>query len=219
MIDPERQGRVDVSFPASMEAAASAPASAASGHVEPARTREEAQDRATTLTRELLERMGFQAQVSSHYDEAEQEIVLKIESDAEGLLIGRRGQTLDAFEHLLNRMVLAGESAGELRLALDVGGYRDRRRDTLLELADRLKERAVSQGRRIQVSPMSPRDRRLLQSVLGKDDSVRTRVLGTGFYRRVVIFPMGLEEESMPIEHDDDAHGPDVEPGAEDEGA
>jgi spoIIIJ-associated protein len=200
--------------PAIGTSASSAPVAPAA----PAQSREEAQQRATALTTELLQKMGFQANVSSHYDETEQEIVIKVESDAEGLLIGRRGQTLDAFEHVLNRMVLAGESAGELRLALDVGGYRDRRRETLLELAERLKVRAVTQGRRIQVSPMSPRDRRLLQSVLGRDDTVRTRVLGTGFYRRVVIFPVGLEEDSMPIEHDD-THGADLEPGAEEEGA
>jgi spoIIIJ-associated protein len=101
-------------------------------------------------------------------------------------------------------------------VAIDVGGYRDRRRETLLELADRLKVRVLTQGRRIQVSPMSPRDRRILQGVLGRDDAVRTRVLGTGFYRRVVIFPVGVDEAAVPLESEDE-NGTDT-PGGEDEG-
>jgi spoIIIJ-associated protein len=209
---------IDELVPEAEERAPSPTESAAPVAALPARSREEAEQHAVVLMRELLERMGFQAQISSSYDEQEQEIVIRVESDAEGLLIGRRGQTLDAIEHVLNRMVLAGESATELRLALDVGGYRDRRRDTLLELADRLKVRALTQGRRIQVSPMSPRDRRILQGVLGRDENVRTRVLGTGFYRRVVIFPVGLDEESMPIENDE-TQGVESEAAAEEEGA
>jgi spoIIIJ-associated protein len=144
--------------------------------------------------------MGFEARVSSFYDEQDSEIVLAVDSDAEGLLIGRRGQTLDALEHVINRIVLAGESGTEGRLAIDVGGYRQRRRETLLELADRLKVRALTQGRRIQVSPMSPRDRRVLQGALGRDETVRMRVLGSGFYRRVVIFPAGLDETTAPLD-------------------
>jgi spoIIIJ-associated protein len=157
-------------------------------------TREEVRKRAEAALAEVLRRMGFEARVSSFYDEQESEIVIAVDSEAEGLLIGRRGQTLDALEHVINRIVLAGETAAEGRLAIDVGGYRQRRRETLLELADRLKVRALTQGRRIQVSPMSPRDRRILQAALGRDETVRMRVLGSGFYRRVVIFPVGLDE-------------------------
>jgi spoIIIJ-associated protein len=185
---------------------------------------EEVQRRGETVVSELLKRMGFQAAVSSFFDAEEGEVVVKVDAEAEGLLIGRRGQTLDALEHLVNRMVLSGDSAADARVAVDVGGYRQRRRDTLLELADRLKVRALTQGRRIQVSPMSPRDRRILQGALSRDDTVRTRVLGTGFYRRVLILPVGLEESAMTLEH---AHEPEHEDEAaeaqigvdEDEGA
>src|SRR6185295_14915791 len=96
---------------------------------------EEIRRRGETVVRELLKRMGFQAAVSSFVDPEEGEVVVKVEADAEGLLIGRRGQTLDAVEHVVNRMVLSGDSAAEARVAVDVGGYRQRRRDALLELA------------------------------------------------------------------------------------
>ena len=163
-------------------------------------SREELQKRAEAALAEILRRMGFPARVTSFYDDQDSEIVIAVESEAEGLLIGRRGQTLDALEHVINRIVLSGEMSAEGRLAIDVGGYRQRRRETLLELADRLKVRALTQGRRIQVSPMSPRDRRILQGALSRDETVRMRVLGSGFYRRVVIFPVGLDEAGTPLD-------------------
>lgn len=144
--------------------------------------------------------MAFAAEVSGEIDESEGEIVVRVRTDAEGLLIGRRGQTLDAVEHLINRMVFTGEPGSDNRVALDVGGYRDRRRESLLELAERLKERALSQGRRVQVSPMSPRDRKVLQAAFTGDESIETRVLGSGFYRRVLIVPSGVDESSEPID-------------------
>jgi spoIIIJ-associated protein len=161
-------------------------------------------ERAQAIVTELLERMGFHARVTSDVDTAEGEVVVRVSADAEGLLIGRRGQTVDALEHLINRMISTGEATAESRVAVDIGGYRDRRKEALIELAERLKERAVTQGRRIQVSPMSPRDRRILLGVLSHDDTIRTRVLGTGFYRRVALFPAGLEDESATIEVNDE---------------
>jgi spoIIIJ-associated protein len=166
----------------------------------PKLTRDEALERSVTIVRELVRRMGFTAEVEGEIDEKEDEIVVRVRADAEGLLIGRRGQTLDAAEHLVNRMVFTGEAGNESRIALDVGGYRERRRDALYELAARLKERAVAQGRRVQVSPMSPRDRRILQEALGADASIEARVLGSGFYRRVLICPVGLADDSAPID-------------------
>jgi spoIIIJ-associated protein len=176
-------------------------------------TREEVAKRAEAALAELLRRMGFEASVSSFYDALDGETVIKVDCPAEGLLIGRRGQTLDALEHVINRIVLGGESGADTRLSIDVGGYRERRGDTLRELADRLRARALAQKRRIQVSPMSPRDRRILQAALGGDESIRVRVLGSGFYRRVVIFPSGLDESLAPleVESEDAAEGAPVD--------
>ncbi len=172
---------------------------------------EEVGERALAVVREVLRRMGFEATVALGTPEAANEVLVDVHCDADGLLIGRHGQTLDSFEHLVNRMVLAGENS-DLRIVIDVGGYRQRRRDSLLELADRLKVRALTQGKRVQVSPMSPRDRRVFQSALAGDDTVSTQVLGSGFYRRVMIVPVGLEDEQAPVEevgHEADRRGDD----------
>ena len=140
----------------------------------------------------LLARMGFAAEVSSSVDDAAGEAVITVRSESEGLLIGRRGQTLDSLEHIVNRMVLRGEASGEGRVLLDIGDYRRRRRESLDELATRLRTRAVGERRTVQVSPMSPRDRKFFGQAFAGDDSVEIRTLGAGFYRRVIVAPAGM---------------------------
>ncbi len=149
-------------------------------------------DRAQELVAELITGMGFTAEVSSWVDEGTREVVVSVHSEGEGLLIGRRGQTLDAVEHLVNRMVLRGEGTGEGRVLLDIGDYRRRRRETLVELADRLRTRALGEQRTVQVSPMSPRDRKFFQQALAADSTVDVRTLGAGFYRRMIVSPAGM---------------------------
>ncbi|MBI5505480.1 MAG: Jag N-terminal domain-containing protein [Deltaproteobacteria bacterium] len=149
-------------------------------------------DRARELVAELIAGMGFSAEIASWVDEATHEIVVSVRSESEGLLIGRRGQTLDALEHVINRMVLRGEGTGEGRVLLDIGDYRRRRRETLIELADRLRTRALGERRTVQVSPMSPRDRKFFQQALAADSSVEVRALGAGFYRRMIVAPAGM---------------------------
>lgn len=145
--------------------------------------------RSGELTKELFSLMGFGAEVETRVDDEEGEVVVGVRADAEGLLIGRRGQTLDALEHILNRMSLRADVAGDAHVLLDIGEYRQRRRESLAELASRLKERALSEGRNVQVSPMSPRDRKFFQQALEGEENVETRSLGAGFYRRVVVVP------------------------------
>jgi len=148
--------------------------------------------------RDLLQKMGFAAEVTSSIDEAGGEAVVSVRSESEGLLIGRRGQTLDSLEHIVNRMTLRAEAYVEGRVLLDIGDYRKRRRESLDELATRLRARAVGERRTVQVSPMSPRDRRFFAQAFADDDSVEIRSLGAGFYRRVIVAPAGMT--SSPAE-------------------
>jgi len=156
--------------------------------VDPAVIRERAQE----LVTELIVAMGFTAAITSWVDEVTHEVVVSVRSESEGLLIGRRGQTLDAIEHVVNRAILRGEGTGEGRVLLDIGDYRRRRRETLIELADRLRTRALAEQRTVQVSPMSPRDRKFFQQALAADTLVEVRALGAGFYRRMIVAPAGL---------------------------
>ncbi|MFQ5477713.1 MAG: Jag N-terminal domain-containing protein [Candidatus Binatia bacterium] len=171
---------------------------------------------ARALAAELLERMGFEARVDTDLNVAENEVVLKVNCEEALELIGKRAQGLDALEHLLNRMMHRGESGGELRLAVDIGDYRERRGKALELLAANLALRAVEEKRSLQLAPMSPRDRRIFQGAMAKREEVRTRVLGTGFYRRIRVTPQGEAGESPDVQSGDgQGYPPDIDSHAD----
>jgi spoIIIJ-associated protein len=116
-------------------------------------------------------------------------IQLSLSGSDSGMIIGRRGQTLDALEHLVNRVVFRDDTEHGVRVALDVEGYRQRRQESLEQLALRLAAKARATGRLVTLNPMSPRDRRIVHLTLQSDPSVTTRSEGEGHYRKLVIVP------------------------------
>lgn len=143
-------------------------------------------ERASRLLQEILAQMGMQTDVSSTVHDSE--VVLSFEDVTDGLLIGRKGQTLDALEYLVNR-IIARNDDNETHLLLDAAGYRDRRRQNLESLAMRLGERAKRRRRPVTLSPLNPRDRRIIHLVLEDDPLVTTKSLGRGYLRRLSIVP------------------------------
>lgn len=113
---------------------------------------------------------------------------LVILGDTNGLLIGRRGQTLDALEYVVNRAV-GHDDERAAHVVVDANGYRGRRRAALEALAHRMAEKARHQGRPVALNPMSPRERRIIHLALRDDPSLTTRSAGSGFYRRLLIEP------------------------------
>jgi spoIIIJ-associated protein len=112
-----------------------------------------------------------------------------IDGDGAGIVIGRHGQTLDAIEYLLSR--IASHDAGSpVRITLDVEGYRERRQESLEQTARRAADKVRTSGRPLTLSPMSPRDRRIVHIALSEERGVTTRSQGEGAFRRVVIVPM-----------------------------
>jgi spoIIIJ-associated protein len=114
--------------------------------------------------------------------------MLSVAGSGTGLVIGRHGQTLDAIEYLLNR-ILAQQGVISRRILLDVEGYRARRQESLEETARRLAARVRESGSPAALSPMSARDRRIVHLTLNDDRDVSTLSEGEGAYRRVVIVP------------------------------
>jgi spoIIIJ-associated protein len=148
----------------------------------------QAQEGAEVLRR-LLALMEMPAEVEAVADEPEQ-TWLKVSSEAGGLLIGRRGQTLDALEYLVNRVADRQERATR-RYLVDVDGYRERRYGELRETAVRLAARARQTSRPQTMDPLSARERRVVHLALSGDSTVMTRSVGEGPSRRVVIYPAG----------------------------
>ncbi len=143
-------------------------------------------EKACTVLKEVVQRMGIEATLSFAIREGE--AVITLTGASANVLIGHRGQTLDALEYLLNRMITRSEE-GEAHLLLDAEGYRERRRKSLESLALRLGERAKRRRKTVTLSPLSPRDRRVVHLALQGDPLVTTRSTGRGYFRRLSIVP------------------------------
>jgi spoIIIJ-associated protein len=142
---------------------------------------------AEDLAREILTRMGMKAKVRAV--QTGSNVVVHVESDEAGLLIGRRGDTLEAFEHILLRMA-SRKTAGKIReVRVDVAGYRSRRDDQLREEALALAERVERSGRRAMTEPLPAAERRVVHQALADRRGVTTHVAGNGSARRVIILP------------------------------
>jgi spoIIIJ-associated protein len=114
--------------------------------------------------------------------------VLDIEGDDLGLLIGRRGETLQSLQYLLNLMV--GQQLGRQEFfTVDVEGYRRRREDSLNSLARRMADQVKRTGRPVTLEPMPANERRIIHLALSESRSVSTASIGEGEQRQVAISP------------------------------
>jgi spoIIIJ-associated protein len=136
---------------------------------------------------EILELMGEKADLRAL--EADNEsIELEIKGDGSGILIGRHGQTLDALEYLVNR-ILARRIKDAVPISLEIESYRARRRQQLHRMALSMGERAKREHESLKLEPMPPRDRRVIHMALKDDPMLTTRSAGDGFLRSIEIVP------------------------------
>jgi spoIIIJ-associated protein len=115
-------------------------------------------------------------------------IRLKIDAGNPAILIGRHGRTLDALQYLVRKIVRKKHNT-KMRISFDVEGYRDRRKESLTQLALRLGEKVKRSGKPATISPMNAYDRRIVHIALKDDTLVRTQSKGGGEFRKLVIFP------------------------------
>ena len=137
---------------------------------------------------ELLNKMGVNGTVSAF--ENDEGIKLKIDSDTDGLLIGRRGETLDALQYIVSLYENKDRKEnGYRRISIDTEGYRARREDTLRRLARRNALKVAKSGRSFAMEPMNPYERRVIHSALQSFRGVTTHSEGEEPNRRVIITP------------------------------
>jgi len=152
--------------------------------------------RAARFLEELLTRLGTGCTVSADQDDTES-VVLTVRGPETALVIGRRGQTLDAIEYVVNRVVSRDEEPGALpRFIVDAEGYRARRRAYLEDLAARLCEKVERTGRPVTLNPMPPRDRRIVHLAVRQHAGLVSRSHGEGHLRAMMILPQGRERRS-----------------------
>ena len=151
----------------------------------------EKDEEAEQLVSELIDYfLGAMGVVADTYIREDDEGVMTFEIDGPdaGLLIGRRGETLQALQFIV-RMVTNRQLGRKAHVVIDIEDYRERRVQMLRRLARRTAGRVGSSGREYTLEPMSPAERRIIHMSLAGHDEVRTESEGEGNQRRVVIFP------------------------------
>lgn len=151
---------------------------------------EEVEDPAELL-RELLEEvvgaLGLEASIT--VGEGDGVLMGSVEGEELGVLIGRHGQTIDAVQHLAQRIVYRGAPA-EARVVIDADGYRERRAAALRSEADEAAEEAVRSGRAVELEPMPSSERRVVHEYLRERGDVETYSEGDEPDRRLVVAPL-----------------------------
>ncbi|MBI1834146.1 MAG: hypothetical protein HYR90_04975 [Candidatus Andersenbacteria bacterium] len=143
--------------------------------------------------RHILAMVGF-AEVTVHCALPEEHLIrVEIEAGDEGrLLIGAHGAHLSALQHVLRCLLRKNLKNEEVRILVDVNGYRLRRERTLLEMAQEVARRAHRTGRTVVLEPMTAADRRAIHTALATHKDIRTESLGEEPNRRVVVRPVFL---------------------------
>jgi len=121
-------------------------------------------------------------------EEKPERICYKVDGGNAAILIGKRGQTLEAIQYIVEK-IINKRNEQRVRIQVDIEGYLEMRRDSLRRLAERLSEKAKRTGKPVTIGQMNAHDRRIVHLALKDDEGVRTKSIGDGFLRKLVIFP------------------------------
>ena len=143
---------------------------------------------AQTIVKELLERTGIQAQVTVHEPQEDQPLTLDISGEALSILIGPRGETLNALQYVA-RLIVSRELLRWVTFFLDVEGYRQRRAKELQDLARRMAERVALSKQPLALEPMPAHERRIIHITLRNHPLATSQSVGQEGHRRVTILP------------------------------
>ena len=130
--------------------------------------------------------MNMAVDISVEYNETEKEMNVNLKGDDMGILIGKRGQTLDSLQYLVS-LVVNKSSSDYIRVKLDTENYRERRKETLETLAKNIAYKVKRTKRSVSLEPMNPYERRIIHAALQNDKYVTTRSEGEDPFRHVII--------------------------------
>ncbi|MBE5975547.1 MULTISPECIES: RNA-binding cell elongation regulator Jag/EloR [Lacrimispora] len=151
-----------------------------------ARKKETLEDMAMTFLSDVFGAMNLGVSMEAAFDQGERELSINMSGDDMGILIGKRGQTLDSLQYLVS-LVVNKESEDYIRVKLDTENYRERRKETLETLAKNIAYKVKRTRRPVSLEPMNPYERRIIHSALQNDKFVVTRSDGEEPFRHVVI--------------------------------
>ena len=156
-------------------------------------------DAAVQFIRTVAENMGLADLTYQTKAGTNDDVILSVDGDNAGLLIGHHGETLDALQYLANLAAnrrVNGEKHEYVKITLDVENYREKRESALRALARRKAEKVLREKRSVMLEPMNPYERRIIHSEVQGIEGVSTNSIGVENNRRVVIFLEGEAEEN-----------------------
>ena len=151
-----------------------------------ARVKSSITDKVKTFLDDVFHAMNMVVVINIEYKENEKEINIDLSGDDMGVLIGKRGQTLDSLQYLVS-LVVNKESDDYIRVKVDTENYRKRRQDTLENLAKNISFKVKRTKRAVSLEPMNPYERRIIHSALQNDKFVTTHSEGEEPFRHVVV--------------------------------
>ena len=153
-------------------------------------------DKAVEFLNSVFDAMGISVDVETKLNEEEKELEVNLTGGEMGILIGKRGQTLDSLQYLVS-LVVNKKTDEYLRVKLDTENYRERRKETLETLAKNIAYKVKRTRRPVSLEPMNPYERRIIHAAVQNDKYVTTRSEGEEPFRHVVI---ALKKEAVTTE-------------------
>ena len=144
------------------------------------------EDSAKTFLRDVFAAMKLEVAIIAKFDEEEKNLDIDLSGDDMGMLIGKRGATLDSLQYLVS-LVVNKNSEYYIRVKVDTENYRERRKETLENLAKNIAYKVKRTKRPVSLEPMNPYERRIIHSALQNDKYVTTHSEGEDPYRRVIV--------------------------------
>lgn len=151
-----------------------------------ARVKSSVEDTAKDFLKDVFEAMKLAVIVNVKYDEADNSMDIDLSGDEMGVLIGKRGQTLDSLQYLVS-LVVNKNVDNYIRVKVDTENYRQRRKETLENLAKNIAYKVKRTKRPVSLEPMNPYERRIIHSALQNDKYVTTHSEGDEPFRHVVV--------------------------------
>ena len=144
------------------------------------------EESAKTFLREVFEAMKMEVAIVAKFDEAERNLDVELSGEDMGMLIGKRGATLDSLQYLVS-LVVNKNTDDYVRVKVDTENYRERRKETLENLAKNIAYKVKRTKRPVSLEPMNPYERRIIHSALQNDKYVSTHSEGVDPFRRVIV--------------------------------
>lgn len=151
------------------------------------RVKSSVEDKAKDFLKDVFAAMDLTVVANVSYNEDDSSMDIELSGDEMGILIGKRGQTLDSLQYLVSLLVNKKRES-YVRVKLDTENYRERRKETLETLAKNIASKVKRTKRPVSLEPMNPYERRVIHAVLQNDKYVLTRSEGEEPYRHVVVF-------------------------------